>query len=67
MNEDDGGVGASPLRKSSVGTGWDIPKRDTGNDLEEVVAHFLEIWLEFALNVNNESGCDRGDQTGLFA
>jgi hypothetical protein len=46
---DDGGVGASPLRKRGVGTGWGIPKRGTGDDLEEVVAHLLEIRLEFLL------------------
>jgi hypothetical protein len=67
LDEDNGGVRASPLGKSGVRTGWDIPKRDTGNNPKEVVAHSLEIRLEFALNVNNESGCDRGDQTGLFA
>lgn len=46
-----------------VGT-W-CPKRGTGNDLE-VVARFSEIRFEFILNVNNESGCYRREQTNLF-
>ena len=63
---DDGRIRAVPLRKSGIGTSWGIPERGAGNDLEECMIHFLEIGLELALDVDDESGCDRGEQTGLF-
>lgn len=34
-------------------------------DAEEVGRLFGEIWLEVALNVDDESRCDRGEQTRL--
>ena len=49
-------VGSGPIRT--------FP-RDIGNNLEEIVAHFLEIWSEFDLNVDNESVCNSREQTGL--
>jgi len=63
---DDGAVGAVPLWKGGVETSWNVPKRGTGDNLEERVVHFLKIRFELALNVDDESGCDRGEQTGLF-
>ena len=62
---DDSGIGAIPLGEGGIGTSWDVPKLGTGDNLEEGVAHGLEIRFEFFLNVDNESGCDRGEQTGL--
>ena len=59
-------VGAIPLGENGSGAGWDIPKRGTGDDLEKLVAHSLDIRFELALNIDNESGCDQGEQTGLF-
>jgi len=47
---DDGGIGAIPFRES---TSWYVPRRGAGNNLEEVVVHFLEIRLELALNIND--------------
>ena len=63
---DDGGIRAAPLRERSIWAGWDVSKRGTGNDLEEGMVHFLVIRLEVALDIDDESGCDRGEQTGLF-
>jgi len=63
----DGGIGAIPLGKSDIAVSWNVPERDTGDNLEELVAHFLEIWSELVLNVDNESGCDCGGQTDLFS
>jgi len=33
---------------------------------EKVVAHLLVIRLEVLLNVENESGCNHGEQTGMY-
>ena len=63
---DDGSIGTVPHRKSGIGTGWDTPKRGAGDDLEERMVHFLVVRFELAPNVDNESGCDCGEQTGLF-
>ena len=63
---DDGTIGALPFREGGIRTGGDVPKCGPGNDLEERVVHLLEIRLKLALNVDNESGRDRGEQTGLF-
>ena len=66
LDVDDGGIGAIPLRESGIVASWDVPKRGTGDNLEELVAHFLEIRFEFVLDIDNERGCDCGKQTGLF-
>ena len=65
LDMDDGGIWTIPLGESGISTTWDVPKRGTGNDLEESIIHFLVIRLEVALHVDNESGCDSGEQTGL--
>ena len=62
---DDGGIGAAPLRKSGSITSWGIPKRDVGDNLEEVVAQFRKVRLEVVLDVDDESRCDCGEQTRL--
>ena len=36
----DSGIGATPWSESGTGAGWNIPKRDTGDNPEEVVVHF---------------------------
>ena len=57
---DGSGIWAIPLRECGIGASWNVPKR--GADVEnniEVVAHFLEIWLEAVQKVESESGCDR--------
>jgi len=46
-------------KESSDSTSWDTPKLDARKDLEEFIA--LEIRLEAAWNVENESGCDNGE------
>jgi len=63
---DNGAIGAIPHGKGGIGTGWDIPKRRTGDNLEEGMVHFLVVRFELGLNVENESGCDCGEQTSLF-
>lgn len=63
----DGAIGAGPFWEGSSSTSGDVPKRGTSEDLEEGVTHFLEILLELALDVDDESGCDRGKQTGLLS
>jgi len=67
LDVDDGGIGAIPLRESGIVASWDVPKRRTGDNLEELVVYFLEIRFELALKINNESGCDCGKQTGLLS
>ena len=62
----DGAVRAIPLGKSGIRASWNVPKRGTGDNLEQRVVHFLKIRFELALNVDNESGCDCGEQAGLF-
>ena len=66
LDMDDGGIGAIPLGESGVGASWDVPERSTGDNLEEGVVHLLEIRFELSLNVDDESGCNRGEQTSLF-
>ena len=65
IDVDSSGIGASPLREGGCGTGWMVPKRGVGDDHKELIAHSLVIRLKTALNVDDESGCDRGEQTGL--
>ena len=36
----DSGIGVTPWSESGTGVGWNIPKRDTGDNPEEVVVHF---------------------------
>ena len=36
----DSGIGVTPWSGSGIGVGWNIPKRDTGDNPEEVVVHF---------------------------
>ena len=59
LDVNDSGIRAIPLRESGICTGRGVAKRDVGDDLEELVVHFLEIRLELALNVNNENGRDQ--------
>ena len=66
LDADDNGVGAHPFRKNGIGASWDSPKLDAGDNLEKIVAHLLVIWLEVLLNVNNENGCNCGEQTCLY-
>ena len=54
-----GAVRAFPFLESGISTGWDVPQRSAGNDLEECMVHLFEIRFEVILNVDNESGCDR--------
>ena len=65
---DDSRIGATPSSESSSGggVGWNAPNRDTGYDHEEVVAQLCVIRLEVALNIDDESGCNCGEQTGLY-
>ena len=67
LDVDNNGIGAAPLRESSICAGRNVPKRDIGNNLEESEAHLIVIWLEIALNVDDESGCNPREQTGLYA
>ena len=64
---DDGSTRAIPLREGGIGPSRDLPKRGTGDNLEERVVHLLEIRFKVTLNVDDESGCDRREQTGLFS
>lgn len=63
---DDGGIRTVPLREGGIGTGWGVPKCSAGDNPEEGVVHLLEIRFEVALNIDDKSGCDRREQTGLF-
>ena len=63
---DDGRIGSSPLRESGAGVRRGVSKRDIGDNREDGVAELCVIWLKRALHVENESGCDRGEQTSLF-
>ena len=65
LNVNNGRIGAIPFRELGIVTSWDIPKRDTSRDLEEFVTKFLVIRFELCLNVNDEGGCDCGEQAGL--
>jgi len=66
LDADDNGIGARPFRKSGIGASWNSPKLDAGDKLEKIVAHLLVIRLEVLLNVDNESGCNCREQTGLY-
>ena len=66
LDTDGVGIGAGPWRGNGSGTGWDIAKRDVGHNLEEAIAQLCVVWLEIGLNSNDESGCDRREQAGLF-
>jgi len=66
LDADDNGIGAGPFRKSGIGASWNSPKLDGCDKLEKIVAHLLVIRLEVLLNVDNESGCNCGEQTGLY-
>jgi hypothetical protein len=66
LDADDGTIGAIPYWEGGIGTGGDVPKRGTGDDLEEGVVHLIIIRFEVALNVDDKSRCDRGEQSGLF-
>jgi len=65
LDADYNGLGATPRSEGGIGVGWNISKRDAG-DNPEVVAYLLVIWLEVLLNVENESRCNCGEQTGLY-
>jgi hypothetical protein len=57
---DGSGTGDIPLGESGTGTGQDTTGRNTGDNLEEGVCLFLEIWLELVLNVADEGGRGHG-------
>ena len=63
---DDGGIRAGKLRESCSWAGWDIPKGDIGDNLEELEAHLSVIRLKVTLGIDNESGCNCREQTGLY-
>lgn len=63
---DDSRIGARPPRQSGIEVGWVVPERDVGNDGKHSIAGLGEIRLELAFDIHNESGCDYGEQTGLF-
>ena len=65
LDVDNGGIRAIPFRELGVVASRDIPKRDTGRNLEEFIAKFLVIRFELCLDVNDEGGCDCGEQAGL--
>ena len=58
FDADDGGLGTIPLRERVICGGWSISKRSIGDNHQEIVAHFLEVRFELALNIENESRCD---------
>jgi len=66
LDADNNGTEARTFRKSGIGASWNSPKLDAGDNLEKIVAHLLVIRLEVLLNVDNESGCKCGEQTGLY-
>jgi len=65
-NADGSGITASPLRERGIVTGWDVPDRGPCGGREELITHLLVIRLRASLDVDNESGCDRGEQTNLL-
>ena len=65
LDVDDGRIRTSPFRESSLRASGNFAERYTGNDCEESVAHLCVIGLELALDVDDESGCNRREQTGL--
>ena len=64
-NMDSIGARSGPLREGGSGTGQGVPKRDVGDNHEELIAHSLDIRLKTGLNGDDESGCDNGEQTSL--
>ena len=64
LDADDSRIGTTPCGESGVGL--DVPNRGTCYDHEEAVAQLCVIRLEVALSVDNESGCNCGEQTGLY-
>ena len=65
LDMDNGGIKIWDLRESGSVTSWGIPERNIGDDCEEGVAHLYIVRVEVALDVDNESRCDRREQTGL--
>ena len=55
------GTWTSPLREGGSGTGWGVPKRDVGDNHEELITHSLGIRLKAGLGGDDESGCDGGE------
>ena len=68
LNVDDSGIDVTRWSEggSDIGGGWSVLKRSFGDNHEEVVAHLCVIRLEVALNVDNESGRNCGEQTSLY-
>ena len=62
LDVDDSGIGATPLRKVYSRTGWGAPN---GDDPKEVITHLCKIRLKAPLDIENESRCDHGEQSGL--
>ena len=67
LNADSSGIGAAPLRESGICGGRNVPKRGIGDNLEELEAHLTVIRLEITLNIDDESRCNRREQTGLYS
>jgi hypothetical protein len=67
LDVDDSRIGVTPWGGGGIDVGvtWSPPKRGSGDNPEDFVAHLLAIRLDVALNVDNESGCDCGEQAGL--
>ena len=66
LDADNNGLGATPRSEGGIGIGWNVSKRDAGDNPEEVVTNLLIIRLEVLLNVDNENGCNCGEKTGLY-
>lgn len=64
--QDGGQIGDVPLKQYSAAAGCDVPKSGIDDNIEQGMINFLEIRLEFTLSVDNKSGSDGGEQTGLF-
>ena len=62
---DDGGIRTTPSGKSGIGACRNLTELCAGNNGEEGVAHLGVVGLKLALDIDNECGCDRGEQTGL--
>jgi len=55
LDADNNGLWATPRSEDGIGIGWNVSKRDAGDNPEEVVTNLLIIRLEVLLNVDNET------------
>lgn len=63
MNDD--WIGTIPLRESSSWASGNLTKLGAGDNGKEGIAHLGKIRLKLALDIDNESGCDRREKTCL--